>query len=63
MTVAAEKIFIMTVCVLLTMSGFQKDCQAIIVRLKESFLSRSVHMMQVLHTIILNFNFFGRHTV
>ena len=45
----------MTVCVLLTMSGFQKDCQTIFVKLKELFLSRSGHTMQVLHPFILNF--------
>ena len=30
------------------MSEFEKDCQTIFVKLKELFLSRSVHMIQVL---------------
>ena len=39
-------------CVLLTMPDIGKDCQAIL-KLKELFLLRSLHMVQVLYLIIL----------
>ena len=58
MTVVAEKyLFIMIICVLSTTSRFLKHSQTIFLTLKELFLSKSVHTMQVLHPVILNFHF------
>ena len=45
--------FIMIMCVLLTLSDIGIDFQIIFYKLKELFLLRSFHMLQVLYLIIL----------